>query len=71
MKIRVLVIFAFLSFASGAVAGILPADGLPEGGAPGGKGVGIPSLLLAQDAQSPPSPGTSPAGEAATPSAEE
>lgn len=57
MKIRVLAIFAFMSFASGAVAGVLPAEPFRAEGAAGGKADKPPVLLLAETA---PAPGESP-----------
>ncbi len=70
MKIRVLVIFAFLSFASGAVAGILPADSFQAGDAARGKGDKTPVLLLAETAQPSPVPGTTPSQPASPESAQ-
>jgi general secretion pathway protein D len=67
MKIRVLAIFAFMSFVSGAVAGILPAEPFRSGDAAGGTGNGFPALL-AQAAQPSPAPVTLPAAEGAKPS---
>jgi len=65
MKIRVLAVFAFLIFASAAVAGNRPADSRRPGDAAGGRGNGSPVFLLAQGAQPSPIPVAPPAAEPA------
>ena len=68
MKIRVLAIFAFMSFVTTAVAANLPADTRRGGDAAGGRGDKTPVLLLAEAAQPSPAPVTPPAADAAQPS---
>ena len=68
MKIRVLAVFAFLIFASAAVAGNRPADTRRPGDAAGGRRNGSPVLLLAQAAQPSPVPEAPPVAEPAPPS---
>ena len=60
MKIRVLAIFAFMSFVSGAVAANLPADTRRGGDAAGGRGDGTSVILLAEADKPSPDPGTPP-----------
>jgi len=60
MKIRVLAIFAFMSFVSGAVAGDLSADTLRTGDAAWRMGEGTPVILLAEADKPSPDPGAPP-----------
>ena len=56
MKIRVLAIFAFMSFVSATVAGNLPADTRRGGDVAGGRGDDTPVILLAEADKPSPDP---------------
>ncbi len=60
MKIRVLAVFAFMSFVSATVAANLPADTRRGGDAAGGRGDGTSVILLAEADKPSPEPGTPP-----------